>query len=305
MGFKVMYPLYFRSLLKVPLKRSILHFTDEELSVLKIQAQTKAGTWISTNEALLAHLHPLMLDACGVPEECWHCVGAFSPLNLRGKLSGLSSRAIGNKICGFNLSYDLKDPKQAAARTIHEAMRKELTESEVCGSIELLNYQWTQHELFMPCNEKLKPGAPGFIHQWNYQATSPYYEVSFGAGHPDRGLPWSLDAVMLMRGPHGGLDVMVHQGKGVGIYDWIRNPYRYLESGLGVAAVAISGWIWLKRRSSSRLAIVAHIGLITLFVGVRRIISRAHERRVQLCFAALENHPKLRSFMKEVTAFGG
>merc|ERR1711920_156682 len=122
-------------------KRSILHFTDEELCVLKKRAEAKAGTGISTNEALLAHLHPLMLDAFGVPEDAF--VGASVAINLRNKLSGVSARAIGNNVCVVHCSYDLKSPKGGAALAVHEAMREEVSEKELQKTIALANYTMT------------------------------------------------------------------------------------------------------------------------------------------------------------------
>jgi len=302
LALKVMLPLKLRFSLKAPLKRSVLHFTDQELTILKARAQAKAGTWVSTDEALLAHLHPLMLEVCGVPKDCWHCLGACIAVNLRGKLSGISPRTIGNVVCSGNCSYDLKDPTGGAALAVHEAMRRELTESELRRSIALWNHMFARSEVFM--HETFKPGTPGYIHQWNYQATNPYYEVDFGAGRPDRALPWSFEAVKVMKGPRGGLDVMVHQGEGMGIRDWIRNPYRCLASGLGVAIVAIVGHIWWTRKTSSGRATGAHLGFGALLFALRRAIAHAHERRVRSCFIALENHPKLRSFTQEIGAFG-
>merc|ERR1712151_787703 len=108
-----------------------------------------------------------MLDAFGVPEDAH--VGASVPINLRNKLSGVSSRAIGNNVCVVNCSYDLKGPKGGAARAVHEAMREELSEQELQKTVELANYTRTSGEIYM--HEKLKRGTPGFIQNWNYQAT--------------------------------------------------------------------------------------------------------------------------------------
>jgi hypothetical protein len=280
---KILIPLMFRQITRSPVKRSILHFTDEELSVLKQRAEAEAGTWISTNEALLAHLHPLMLDAFGVPADA--CVGAAVPINVRNKLSGVSSRAIGNYAFVVPFSYDLHGPKGGPARAVHEAMREELSERELQKVVELNNYSMTTGEIYMP--EKFMPGTPGFIQQWNYQATTPYFDVDFGAGAPDRALPWALEPVKVMRGPRGGLDVMVHQGAGIGLHDWVRNPFRHVAVGAGLAA-----------------SVSCHVGIVGICVAVRRAIAVQHNRRVQSCFVALENHPNLKSFMKEVAALG-
>merc|ERR1712217_226032 len=61
-----------------PPKRSVIHFTDEELKALKTAAEHRAGTWVSTNEALMAHLHPILVDVFGSSEVCAASADAIS-----------------------------------------------------------------------------------------------------------------------------------------------------------------------------------------------------------------------------------
>jgi hypothetical protein len=46
----------------------VLHFTDEEVKQIKALANRRSSTWISTNEAMLAHVWRLLLDAADIDE---------------------------------------------------------------------------------------------------------------------------------------------------------------------------------------------------------------------------------------------
>jgi hypothetical protein len=48
--------------------RLVLHFTDEEVKQIKALANRRSSTWISTNEAMLAHVWRLLLDAADIDE---------------------------------------------------------------------------------------------------------------------------------------------------------------------------------------------------------------------------------------------
>jgi hypothetical protein len=62
------------------------------LQGLKREAEEGADTWVSTNEALLAHVYTLLLDAAGVldREKC----GIVMSVDLRGKWREAACRPV-------------------------------------------------------------------------------------------------------------------------------------------------------------------------------------------------------------------
>merc|ERR1711982_10297 len=97
---------------KHPQRKCIIHFSQGELQALKAHMQKNAGTWLSTNEALLAHLHPLMLEVFSVPLK--GNVGVQMPVNLRGKVDGVGERAMGNNVTLVGFSYDVESTEKTS-----------------------------------------------------------------------------------------------------------------------------------------------------------------------------------------------
>lgn len=166
-------------------KRSVIHFSDEELKVLKAKAQQEAGTWISTNEALIAHLHPLLLDAFNISDRSK--IGALLPVNWRGKISGVTERWVGNNVSVIPLVYDLDQDGKTAAKGIHEVMRAGLSEQQLVSDIKFTSASFDAGAFYE--HKDLGRTKAGVIQQWNYQATNPYFEVDFGVGKPNRSQP--------------------------------------------------------------------------------------------------------------------
>merc|ERR1712032_834186 len=159
-----------------PQAKCIIHFSDDELRALKARAEKGTGTWVSTNEALLAHMHPLMLEVFKVPAT--GIVGAQLPVNLRGKVNGVGEKAAGNNTtmigCVYNL--ELNEHKSLSAQ-IHEGMRKNLAEDVLVRTVQFGNRIWNCNQFFAYINLQHKPGI---IDQWNYQVTTPFFDVDFG-----------------------------------------------------------------------------------------------------------------------------
>ena len=97
-----------------PAGRQRLHFSGDALRQLKQEAEEGADTWVSTNEALLAHVYLLLLDAAGVQDrkQC----GIAAAVDLRGKVGDvipprMLGRAVVNTdaIAGEELLVDLSD----------------------------------------------------------------------------------------------------------------------------------------------------------------------------------------------------
>merc|ERR1719440_2552343 len=107
--FKLMMPMMKKMCKKHDQRKCMINYSDEELRLLKAQAESSAGTWVSTNEALLAHLHPLMMEAFDVSIS--GKVGAKVPVNMRGKVEGINERAVGNNVAVINCVYDLQGEK--------------------------------------------------------------------------------------------------------------------------------------------------------------------------------------------------
>lgn len=221
-------------------RRSVLHFSDAQVRRIKARAEQQAGSWVSSNEALAAHLHPLFLEVFGVgaaePLPKGWATGALLPINLRGKVSGCCERTVGNLVTVAPVQWDLR-AEAGPAREVHEAMRAALAEPSLLQHVKSLNYQGSRLEYYQHAVLSQWPAAGGVITQWNYQAVNPYYEVDFGAGPPTRSVPWTGEPVKVMRGlpKEGGFDVFVsHIDQG--IKSWATMPWgkkareRYIEA---------------------------------------------------------------------------
>merc|ERR1719353_2389540 len=92
--------------------------------------------------------------------------------------------------------------------------------------MQLANLQHDEGKYYK-CKD-LPRGAPGVIEQWNYQVTTPYFQVDFGVGKPTRAQPWSGEPVKVMQRLRGGVvdgvDVMISKSP-YGVATWAKNKY--------------------------------------------------------------------------------
>ena len=194
----------------VPAGRQRLHFSGDALHQLKQEAEEGADTWVSTNEALLAHVYLLLLDAAGVQDrkKC----GIAAAVDLRGKVGGvipprMLGRAVVNTdaIAGEELLVDLSDPSKAGER-VHNAMRQSLDSSKLLSRYRGVCY-------FYATAVGLSGPSPQSTHQlsWNFQGRSPFYAVDFGAGTAVRGVPWNCNEEIKIApcAQGGGFDVFI------------------------------------------------------------------------------------------------
>jgi len=271
-----------------PQQKCIIHFSDDELRALKVQMQKHARTWLSTNEALLGHLHPLMLEVFSVPAT--GIVGVQLPVNLRGKINGMGERAVGNNVTLVSCVYDLESSEKSLPAQIHEEMRKKIAEDVLVKTVQFGNRTWDCNQLFM--FKDLKP-RPGVIDQWNYQVTTPFFDVDFGIGKPTRAQPWSLEPVKVMQSLHGGVDVMIHR---TSIASWAKDQHGAVNTALSVSQLTLLGILWWRRETTSKQQLLASGTLFAMCMWGKKVLSKMHERYVDLCFMALEEHPRLRTF---------
>merc|ERR1712156_748022 len=186
----------------MPQQKCIINFSNEELRALKAKAEASAGTWVTTNEALLAHMHSLMLDVFDV--RTTSKIGAHVPVNLRGKVQGIGARDFGNNVAVVNCVYEpQRSQKTSLSARVHEALRAKLSEKRLINWVQLSSAQKDDSK-FYHCKD-LKRGTPGVIDQWNYQVTTPYFEVDFGMGKPTRAQPWSGEPVKVMQSLQDGV----------------------------------------------------------------------------------------------------
>jgi len=271
-------------------RKCIINYNDEELRSLKAQAESSAGTWVSTNEALLAHLHPLMLEAFDVSPT--GKVGAKVPVNLRGKVEGINERAVGNNVAIANCVYDLREgEKKSVPARVHEAMRSKLSERRLVNWMQMSNFTWTEFKYYK-CND-LPRGTPGVIEQWNYQVTTPYFEVDFGVGKPTRAQPWSMEPVKVMQSLQGGVDVMLSKNP-YSIASWAKDKYGFLSKALSLSQLVLLCVLWRRRRAATKQQLSGGGLLFAAFVAIKTLLSKRHARYVEACFKALEEHPQLR-----------
>jgi len=254
---------------------------------------------VSTNEALLAHMLPLMLEAFNVSS---NKVGVGLPCNLRGKVKGISERAVGNNV---STPVCLFQRNQISPSTVHEAVRRSLLERNLITYAQLMQSMIIESKLYM--NKELSRNVPGVVSQWNCQIATPYHEVDFGVGRPTRMQPWSGETVKLMRSLRGGIDVMVTKHPSYGIATWARNRYASLIKCSSLCQFAL---VFLSLRNKSSFSGRQWCASASLFMAcilVKKMFSKAHCKYVDRCFQALEEHAKLHPLVQEnmVAAVGG
>lgn len=281
-------------------KRSVIHFSDDELRALKSKAQAGAGTWVSTNEALLAHMHPLMLDAFNVPVT--GRVGAQVPVNLRGKVKGVAERHVGNNVTVVPCVYEVQRGTKCLPAVVHHSMRELLADSKLMKMVQVQNKLIDNLQFFG--NRVLKRGAPGVIDQWNYQVSNPYFEVDFGAGKPSRAQPWCGEPVKVMQNPAGGVDVMISKSA-YGIAAWSTDKNASLGKLFTVCQLLSVGMVWWRRKTGSKQSKCGFALLLAICTFVKMRLSKLHAKYIENCFRALEEHPKLRAFTTKTSPLGG
>merc|ERR1712061_766355 len=80
----------------------------------------------------------------------------------------------------------------------------------------LLNPGFEEQFVIDPSGIRYGSPTPGVIGQWNNQAANPYYEVDFGKGAPDRGVPWFFrgEPLKVVPSAKGGVEVLLYHGEG-------------------------------------------------------------------------------------------
>ena len=186
--------------------RRRMHFSNEALARIKQQAEKGADTWVSTNEALLAHVYTSLLTAAGVQDRT-RC-GITLSVDLRGKIASVPQRLLGRAVVNVELGVDLSDPATAAAN-IHHALQRELTEDKLLRRHQLGVYAMST-QIILPGPPK--PETTRSI-EWNFQGKAPYYQVDFGEGPPVRGVPWNAgEEIKVAPSAQGGMDVFILEG---------------------------------------------------------------------------------------------
>jgi len=227
------------------------------------------------------------------------------PVNLRGKVEGIGAGSVGNNISVVNCTYELQSDKmQHLATRIHEEMRTKITEDAALQALRFANMSRDRCAFFQ-CRH-LKRETPGVITQWNYQVTTPFLEVDFGVGKPTRAHPWSCEPVKIMKGLHGGIDVMIWKGSW-GIASWAKDKYGALRKGIALGQILLVGAFLLLRRLRTRRCLASASASLAASAVLKSLLNKAHAQYVEACFQALEEHPKLRAFTEQVdmSACGG
>jgi len=181
----------------------VLHFSDERLNEIKANAMERNDSWVSTTEALAAHVLGLALEILEVPDEFRKNFAVDVVLNLRGRFPGVGLRSAGSLVTVGSLHLDHLGTA-AAAQEIHTQMRKVVDAEYVVPRLRFLNRIIGNNELWKSPVVSFRLGT--II---NAQLHTPYWEIDFGAGRPDRGIPWGGEPLKFLRGVAGGVDVLV------------------------------------------------------------------------------------------------
>lgn len=275
---------------KMPQKRCVIHFSEDDLRALKVKAQEHAATWVTTNEALLSHLHPLLLEVFNVTPT--GKVGAQVIVNMRGKVKGITERMVGNWVSLVHCVYEPQNcERKTLADQVHHDLRAKLTEEHLIHMIQVFNEHTAIPAIFR-CKH-LRKGTRGVIDHWNYQVTTPYLDVDFGVGKPTRVQPWAFEPVKVMKSLKGGVDVYINK---FSLASWAQDRYAAVNKLLSLSQLGLICAVVLYRTTISRQQVLTGGVLFAMVVAFKRSLANMHTAYVDSCFKALEEHPLLRSF---------
>jgi shikimate O-hydroxycinnamoyltransferase len=195
-----------------------VRFSPGEVTALKGAAMADlAGTdrWVSTNDALSAHLWQMLGDLRTEPRRTWDTLGVV--VDLRSRLAGaLPEQYWGNAAGQLYLSMATHELRSGSLGTVAEAVRGGLgglTEHQVREDVAFLDAQRTAHRLQRVANPLTREVyRPDSLISLNNRANLPFYAMDFGAGrpfwceYPPVGFPWTVDIMPVPDGD-GGRDV--------------------------------------------------------------------------------------------------
>lgn len=209
-----------------PPPRTRLHFSDDELKRIKKAAEQRRGDWVSTNDALLAHIYDVLLDTFQLPDEQREHLAVCVLANLRGR-AGISNRFFGNavskSICPVDFRRNVIGESQGVdlASVVHDSLRAQMTETRLFMFVELLS--WVSRQVLLVSSGVVfvsmqMPQVPGMLTRWNNSTSYPINKVDFGAGPPVRSINQNDgEAIRVVPCPAGGVDILVsHARSGIG-----------------------------------------------------------------------------------------
>lgn len=246
-------------------QRLILHYSASQLQQLKENAATVANTWVSTNEALMAHLWKILVEAAQLTTDAQKSIlGATFAINLRSKLPGISKRLVGNVVTSSRFVVDFNKKKKGDSNTgsrrsleaqIHTQMRSALSDQKLRTAFLVSNRAWTDQG---PCHlyisktagDLLFGGIPGVL-SWNWQRSNPFFDgINFGSGPPLRGIPWSWNQPLTIlpscpsQQKNGGADVYMDTTER-GPVSWKKTPSKWATIGSVCGILSLSGSVFL------------------------------------------------------------
>eukprot|EP00457_Paulinella_chromatophora_P002796 gb/GEZN01002801.1/.p1 GENE.gb/GEZN01002801.1/~~gb/GEZN01002801.1/.p1 ORF type:complete len:548 (-),score=43.10 gb/GEZN01002801.1/:677-2320(-) len=260
-------------------KRSVVHFPSSELRALKAQAEKEAGTWVSTNEALIAHLYPLLLETFGPPHLSSaqsEALGVLMAVNLRDKMAGITSRMIGNASVGATIHLPgcdrvyrpVAEGDQKNRRGEHVTRERQEADEEDEGK-QKTTWQSLALQTHLCTRQSLQPSWLAAAHAltyrstdvlfqhplvhdrplvvlWQNQAMNGIMQVDWGAGEPLHGVPWNyLEGVKVMDCPpskNGAVDIYISHSDYF-LTSW--NPPGWINWPGRVAALGITSSVLL------------------------------------------------------------
>ncbi|CAB9511353.1 Transferase family [Seminavis robusta] len=242
--------------------RLVLSYTDAQVKQIKAKAEANSKTWVSTNEAVMALVWQLMLDAAGLDSNHRAGLGSSYIVNLRNKIPGISERLAGNVVTTTSMIVDMTKQGNFTEGSsledlLHSSMRASLDPKRLQSAIQVHNFRWSNDNPWFISHESKEVGEISFAGVagclvWNWQAANPYYDVNFGTGKPLRGIPWNWtqQAVTVVPSASGGLEVHIDKGS--------RGPVRWVAK----LQQAKSHW----PRIRTLMAGIAILGAILLHV---------------------------------------
>jgi len=294
MMFKHGLPMMMKQMAKAPAgDRITLELREDQVKRLKDRAEAAAGTWVSTNEALMAHVWLALLDAYDLPQEDRKDLYANVVANVRGKIEGYPMRGVGTQIATMSAKVDMTGGFEAVAGRVHQGMREICQEQPLQRFLTLQNYSARTYKMYQHKVVQMTSVQPGILLHWNYQGSNDFYNVDFGTGHPASGIPWSwAEEVKVVKGPQGGLVVFVGKHDG-GVARWIPAPKLGCMTYSGVAGllvlVTLATVIGMSaaKKTSWELWVGAALALLVA-IGVGKVGKRIRQKKVNAFFERIE-----------------